>query len=1384
MDVTLRTAILRNPPTLGSNISLKEAITHLKGLTPQPDPTLGKLPLQEVTNASDSGSDSWVILDDDRPLGVLTKGDFLEAILQERENDTPLWQLLTQRPLRLQESELPDLWSLCQQLHQEQKQAVLLLDEGDRFRGLITQESLLQALCYQQNNLAIEQLQQQQRHELEQLSQRLNLALDSSAIGCWELNLKDRQMLWDKRMYPLYGLSPRAGSPSYEMWLDLLHPDDRPEIECLGEQVMLGEIEYDRELRILHSDGTLRYLKASGSLIRNAQGEPESLIGINFEITERKEAEIRLQESETRFRRVFEANVVGMMFTDFSGQISDANDHFLRMLGYSRSDLEQGHLNWAEITPPEYRDLDLKAMEMLQESGSVQPWEKVYLHRDGHAVWVLVGVALLSPNNGSCVCVVVDISNRKQNETILKRQLVAMETAIDGIAILEDHHYIYLNSAHCQIFGYDSPSELIGQSWQRLFTPEEIPRADTEIFPQLNRQRTWQGESTALGKDGRLFPLELSLSQTDEGLLICVCRDISERKRTEEALRESEEKFRQLADVVDAVFWIVHCNRRQPIYISPAYERIWQRPQQELFITPEAWAEHLHPGDRDRVLAAIPKQIQGQYDEEYRILRPDGEIRWIRDRAFPILNDQGQPYRIAGIAEDITDLKQAQQENQQLLQQLTAFKLALDESAIVAITNPDGVITYANEPFLGISGYSRQELIGRTHRLVNSGYHPRSFFKELWLTILRGDVWRGEICNRAKDGSLYWVDSTIVPFLDHQGKPVQFLAVRFNITGRKTAEIALQSSNALLSTISQAQSQFITATNRLVIFEDLLAQLLELTQSEYGFIGEVLFRDDGSACLEETLFKISGVPYLRSHSITNVAWDAATRQFYDENYEQGMEFENMNTLFGAVIMTGKPVISNSPTTDSRRGGTPAGHPPLNSFLGLPFFQGNTLMGLVGIANRAGGYNQDIIDYLAPFLVTCSNLIEGYRLDGKRRQAEEQLSYTNEQLIRATRLKDEFLANMSHELRTPLNAILGMTEALQDEVFGDINDKQQRALDTIERSGTHLLALINDILDVAKIESGQIELDCSPTSISYLCESSLAFVRQQALKKSIHLHLDLPAHLSPVILDERRIRQVLINLLNNAVKFTLEGGEIHLIVTEVASPSCEEISDICFAVQDTGIGISSENIQKLFQPFVQIDSALNRQYEGTGLGLALVKRIVELHQGNVALTSEVGVGSCFSFTLPYRTAIASGSRSSSSTLSPVKSTSNYNISPVILVAEDNEASINSLASYLTAKGYQLLVAKNGIEAVKLAISERPDMILMDIQMPGMDGLEATQLIRQNPDLERVPILALTALAMEGDRDRCLAAGATDYLSKPVKLRELVQRIERMLMDSKS
>jgi hypothetical protein len=336
------------------------------------------------------------------------------------------------------------------------------------------------------------------------------------------------------------------------------------------------------------------------------------------------------------------------------------------------------------------------------------------------------------------------------------------------------------------------------------------------------------------------------------------------------------------------------------------------------------------------------------------------------------------------------------------------------------------------------------------------------------------------------------------------------------------------------------------------------------------------------------------------------------------------------------------------------------------------------------------------------------------------------------------------------------------------------------LQTIQRSGSHLLALINDILDLAKIESGEVKLDFTSMSVVHLCQSSLTFINQQALQKQIQINTNFQPHLPNLLVDERRIRQVLINLLNNAVKFTPEGGKITLEVTQLSPPQ----NLLRFAVIDTGIGISPENIQKLFQPFIQIDSALNRQYAGTGLGLALVKRIVELHGGKVGLSSELGVGSCFTIELPY---------TSSSSLSPpipgeeIDSPSTeaaVSQSPLILLAEDNEANISMLVSYLEAKGYRMLLANNGREAIDFAKIHRPDLILMDIQMPVMDGLEAMQQIRLDPNLVNIPMVALTAIAMIGDREKCLAAGANDYLSKPIKLKQLTTTIQQLLTQKSS
>jgi signal transduction histidine kinase/CheY-like chemotaxis protein len=395
----------------------------------------------------------------------------------------------------------------------------------------------------------------------------------------------------------------------------------------------------------------------------------------------------------------------------------------------------------------------------------------------------------------------------------------------------------------------------------------------------------------------------------------------------------------------------------------------------------------------------------------------------------------------------------------------------------------------------------------------------------------------------------------------------------------------------------------------------------------------------------------------------------------------------------------------------------------------------------------------------------------------------ELNRANAELERANRTKDEFLANMSHELRTPLTSILGMSESLLEQHRDSLTDYQQRSLQVIESSGRHLLELINDILDLSKIDAGKFDFYPQPISVDEICRACLSFVKAQATKKSIHVTYTNEASVSRIFADPRRLKQILINLLINAVKFTFENGNVTLQVTSEAE---EDI--IHFSVMDSGIGIAPEDLQRLFQPFVQVDSSLNRQYEGTGLGLALVQKLADLHGGSVAVESEVGKGSRFTVNLACnQNEIAKLEALESQTATPIrKQTAKTEVSPeaserrgVILLAEDNMANILTIGEYLKTYGYEVVIAHDGLETIEKAQGINPDIILMDIQMPGMDGLEAMTRLRGNARFAATPIIALTALAMFGDRERCLAAGATDYMSKPVSLKSLRQTIENLL-----
>ena len=411
----------------------------------------------------------------------------------------------------------------------------------------------------------------------------------------------------------------------------------------------------------------------------------------------------------------------------------------------------------------------------------------------------------------------------------------------------------------------------------------------------------------------------------------------------------------------------------------------------------------------------------------------------------------------------------------------------------------------------------------------------------------------------------------------------------------------------------------------------------------------------------------------------------------------------------------------------------------------------------------------------------------------RKQAEEALRRANQELERAMRMKDEFLASMSHELRTPLTGILGISEGMLEQVYGPLSDRQRKALTNIESSGRHLLDLINDILDLSKLEAGKLSLEVDTFPLSQVCRSSLQLIKGMAQKKGqrVNFYMDPPEIMMQG--DIRRVKQILVNLLSNAVKYTREGGTLGL---EVEGNQTGQVVNL--SVWDTGIGIRSEDLNKLFKPFVQLDSSLARQQTGTGLGLSLVQNLAALHGGSIAVESSYGEGSRFTVTLPWIQKQPMAHEDEAAAAPVQAGTSETNLIPsgilippntglmkerqyTVMVVDDDELNTVILVDFLSSKDFRVVPVRNGQQFLEQVQQVSPHVILMDIQMPGIDGMEVIRRLRAHPDgrTAAIPVIAVTALAMTGDREKCLAAGADEYVSKPFRLNELEAVIHGLL-----
>ncbi len=691
----------------------------------------------------------------------------------------------------------------------------------------------------------------------------------------------------------------------------------------------------------------------------------------------------------------------------------------------------------------------------------------------------------------------------------------------------------------------------------------------------------------------------------------------------------------------------------------------------------------------------------------------------------------------------------------------------------------------------------------------------------------------------ARDESMMQTEAGLWPAQPTSTEAVKQAAARKNryyallyreMADRRRAEGQLRVNYGLLSTLSHAQLRFLSGAELTVVFEDLLEPLIDVTASTYGFIAEAELQDD----------EANAHPIYSATTLARVLPEAAdsVADVLDELGESVLG----NSQNGRPLMSS---CSFAASADLGMDGNEAITDLLGaySFLGLPLYAGDRSVGILALGGRADGYDEDIVELLQPVQAACTQMILAKRADERRREAETalveeraslaervtestaELRKVNDELQYAVRAKDEFLAMVNHELRTPLNAMLLLTEVLFKGIYGDLNEKQLRSVRDISESGRHLLSLITDILDVSKMEAGKLELDLGPCDVRSVCKGSVQLVQGMADKNNLRIDVDIEESVQTIRADSRRLKQMLVNLLSNAVKFTPAGGSIGL---EVKGDKISE--EVRFTVWDTGIGIAKEDIEKLFQPFVQIDSGHTRQYGGSGLGLVLVANMAKMHGGKVTVESEIDSGSSFVISLPWkeedeeddglellglsrfrsaqpghrRPSTNIGRRrpalSDSEPLFPSSTTNESSVTngttsvrnngssepqpisatvdrpqtkrpPTILIVDDNAPNVDALAEYLCIHDCELAVAHDGLDAIRKASELQPSLILMDVQMPEMDGIEATRRIREIPELANSAIVGLTASVMPGNQERCLAAGMTDFLGKPVDLDSL-------------
>lgn len=1099
-----------------------------------------------------------------------------------------------------------------------------------------------------QRLLKLEQSNHQYRQQIEQLTEQLTeerkarqlaeerwqLSLTSAEMVAWDMNLITDRVVCTPNALEVWGIQEGSG----EDFFAVIHPDDRQGVIQAAKRAIAGETNYVREYRAIGPDGTIRWLNSRGRVYHDENGRGIRMIGLSVDVTERKQAEIALRESEEHLRAANErfqlaAKAVNSVIYDWHLEIDriERTDGLTKLLGYSLEEIEPTAQWWRDRIHPD----DLQPM--------------------------------------------------------LARALAAL-------------------------------------------TKNDYFTAEYRIRNQSNQYIYVLDRGLVVARDARGNPLRIVGSTTD----------ISDRKRVEDELRGSEQQLllAQQAGKIGTWQWNLFTNE---ISWSNAIWTLLGLEPNSIALNPEFFINFIHPDDRERALKGVEVALAlgDDYQDEFRVIRHDGTIRWLLSKGRVTRRRDGKPELLMGVNVDITDRKQAEAALAESNQTLQAIVQACP-LAIMGL-RADGTVRIWNPAAERIFGWSQQEAIGKFLPAIPE--HKRSeFLDNLALTIQCQGLVGVETQRQKKGNVLFDVELWSAP-VDETLAGISCLSVVADISERKRIE--------------QERKQ--------------AEESLRQSEERYRYLVETIPQLVWTADAE-------GLPI-----DVNQRWSTFTGLTLAQARTEG---------WPAVVHPDDLAIWGENWTIARRNGT--------------YYQAEARM------RRSDGTYRWHLHQAIPlknergqpikWFGTATDIEDQKQLEQQRIHLLQQEQVAREQAETANRIKDEFLAVLSHELRTPLNPIQGWARLLRTHKLDA--KATDRALETIERNAKLQAQLIEDLLDVSRILQGKLKLDARPVKLSTTIEAALETVRLSAEAKNIEIQTVLNSQLGQVSGDANRLQQIVWNLLSNAIKFTPPGGRVEVrlescqfsvIGSQLEDPTQNSLdkrllppappqelallntpnsrSYAQIQVSDTGQGISPDFLPHVFEYFRQADSSTTRQFGGLGLGLAIVRHLVELHGGTVKAESPgLGMGATFTVQLPLTIAIAT----SEPEVLPTRGIKN--LKGISILIADDEADMRDLIRFiLEQQGAKVTVTASATEALQRLAESMPDVLIGDIGMPEMDGYALMRQIRASLSAsgQVMPAIALTAYAGDIDRRRSIEAGFQIHLAKPIEAEQLVKTVARLV-----